>query len=138
MARTPAVCPLRPSATPANGRPRFYGRGSLARYCYRHEEATPPDEASASVYDYAASIGNRGQVNYAAAKGALNAATKALSLELASRGITVNAVAPGIIAAGMTIGFDAKLSADLVPMKRVGTPDEAANLVAFLTSDAAS
>ena len=49
----------------------------------------------------AALTGNRGQVNYAAAKGALNAATKALSLEVASRGITVNAVAPGIIATGM-------------------------------------
>ena len=49
----------------------------------------------------AAIAGNRGQVNYAAAKGALNSATKALALELASRGITVNAVAPGLIAAGM-------------------------------------
>ena len=55
-----------------------------------------------NISSVAALIGNRGQVNYAAAKGALNAATKALSLEVASRGITVNAVAPGIIASGMS------------------------------------
>jgi 3-oxoacyl-[acyl-carrier protein] reductase len=54
----------------------------------------------------AAIAGNRGQVNYAAAKGALNSATKALALELASRGITVNAVAPGLIAAGMAAAID--------------------------------
>jgi 3-oxoacyl-[acyl-carrier protein] reductase len=79
--------------------------------------------------------GNRGQVNYAAAKGALNAATKALSLEVASRGITVNAVAPGIIAAGMgSPAFDAAAIAKLVPMKRAGTALEVANLVRFLAS----
>jgi 3-oxoacyl-[acyl-carrier protein] reductase len=74
-------------------------------------------------------------VNYAAAKGALNAATKALSLEVASRGITVNAVAPGIIAAGMgSEGFDAAAINNIVPMKRAGTPEEVASLVAFLAS----
>ena len=79
--------------------------------------------------------GNRGQVNYAAAKGALNAATKALSLEVASRGITVNAVAPGIISTGMTgTTFDAATIADLVPMKRAGTSQEVASLVGFLAS----
>ena len=68
-------------------------------------------------------IGNRGQVNYAAAKGAVNAATKALSLEVASRGITVNAVAPGIIATDMgDAAFDAAAIDDLVPMKRAGKP----------------
>ena len=61
-----------------------------------------------SISSVAALMGNRGQVNYAAAKGALNAATKALSLEVARRGVTVNAVAPGIIASGMsTPVFDA-------------------------------
>jgi 3-oxoacyl-[acyl-carrier protein] reductase len=83
----------------------------------------------------AALIGNRGQVNYAAAKGALNSATKALSLEVASRGITVNAVAPGIIATGMgDAAFDAAAIADLVPMKRAGTAEEVASLVGYLAS----
>src|ERR1700722_11975991 len=83
--------------------------------------------------------GNRGQVNYAAAKGALNAATKALSLEVASRGITVNAVAPGIISTRMgEAAFDAAAIADIVPMKRAGTPEEVASLVAFLASEEAA
>jgi 3-oxoacyl-[acyl-carrier protein] reductase len=83
----------------------------------------------------AALIGNRGQVNYAAAKGALNAATKALSLEVASRGITVNAVAPGIIATGMgNAAFDEAAIAGLVPMKRAGTAEEVASLVGYLAS----
>jgi 3-oxoacyl-[acyl-carrier protein] reductase len=80
-------------------------------------------------------IGNRGQVNYAAAKGALNAATKSLSLEVASRGITVNAVAPGIISSNMSDAvFDAATIANLVPMKRAGTADEVAGLVNYLAS----
>jgi 3-oxoacyl-[acyl-carrier protein] reductase len=79
--------------------------------------------------------GNRGQVNYAAAKGALNAATKALSLEVASRGITVNAVAPGIIFTSMSSPtFDSATIADLVPMKRAGSPAEVASLVGYLAS----
>jgi len=85
----------------------------------------------------AALTGNRGQVNYAAAKGALNSATKALSLELASRGVTVNAVAPGIIDSGMAAqaGFDKATIDRLVPCKRAGRADEVAALVAFLASD---
>jgi 3-oxoacyl-[acyl-carrier protein] reductase len=80
-------------------------------------------------------IGNRGQVNYAAAKGALNAATKSLSLEVASRGITVNAVAPGIISSDMSDSvFDPATIANLVPMKRAGTADEVASLVGYLAS----
>jgi len=76
-----------------------------------------------NIASVTALAGNRGQVNYAAAKGALIAATKALSLEVASRGITVNAVAPGIIATDMsTPVFDAAMIANLVPMKRAGTP----------------
>jgi 3-oxoacyl-[acyl-carrier protein] reductase len=83
--------------------------------------------------------GNRGQVNYAAAKGALNAATKALSLEVASRGITVNAVAPGIISTRMgDAAFDAAAIADIVPMKRAGSPEEVASLVGFLASEEAA
>ncbi len=84
-------------------------------------------------------IGNRGQVNYSAAKGALNAATRSLSMEVASRGITVNAVAPGIIATQLTQkSFSPEEIVRLVPMKRAGTPEEVADLVAFLTSDQAS
>jgi 3-oxoacyl-[acyl-carrier protein] reductase len=88
-----------------------------------------------SISSVSALMGNRGQVNYAAAKGALNAATKALSLEVASRGITVNAVAPGIITTGMSTPiFDAAAINEVVPMKRAGSPEEVASLVAFLAS----
>jgi len=92
-----------------------------------------------TISSVAGITGNRGQVNYSAAKGALHAASKALSLELASRGITVNAVAPGIIATGMSEGaFDAEAVRSLVPMKRAGRPDEVADLVAFLASEQAA
>ena len=88
-----------------------------------------------SISSVTALLGNRGQVNYAAAKGALNAATKALSLEVASRGITVNAVAPGIISTDMgNLAFDDAAIAGIVPMKRAGSPAEVASLVAFLAS----
>ena len=83
-------------------------------------------------------IGNRGQSNYAAAKAGLIGATRSLSLELASRGITVNAVAPGIIASPMTqAAFPIERIRELVPMKRIGRPDEVAALVDFLASDQA-
>ena len=84
-------------------------------------------------------MGNRGQTNYAAAKAALHGATKSLAQELASRGITVNAVAPGIIASAMTTNsFDKELIKTLVPMKRVGKPEEVAALVGFLCSEEAA
>jgi 3-oxoacyl-[acyl-carrier protein] reductase len=83
--------------------------------------------------------GNRGQTNYSAAKGAINAATKSLSLEVASRGITVNAVAPGIINTTMSeSSFNAEAINQMVPMKRAGKPEEVANLVSFLASDQAT
>ncbi|MGH8231239.1 MAG: SDR family oxidoreductase, partial [Steroidobacteraceae bacterium] len=86
----------------------------------------------------AAQVGNRGQVNYAAAKGALISATRALALEIASRGVTVNALSPGIIASGMSDGhFDPPTIARLVPMGRAGAPSDVAGAVAFLASDAA-
>lgn len=92
-----------------------------------------------NITSVAGIAGNRGQVNYAAAKGALHSATKALSLEVASRGITVNSVAPGIIESAMSQGsFDAKAIAQLVPVKRAGRPDEVAGLVAYLASDEAA
>ena len=89
-----------------------------------------------TVSSVAGITGNRGQVNYSAAKGALHAASKSLALELASRGITVNAVAPGVIATDMIEGsFDADTIKKLVPMQRAGKPEEVANLVAFLASE---
>jgi len=89
-----------------------------------------------NVSSVAAVTGNRGQVNYSAAKGALHSATKSLALEVASRGITVNAVAPGIIATDMIDGtFDDKLIQNMVPMKRAGKPEEVADLIAFLASE---
>jgi 3-oxoacyl-[acyl-carrier protein] reductase len=91
-----------------------------------------------NISSVAALAGNRGQVNYAAAKAGLHGATRALALELASRGITVNAVAPGIIASPMADKtFSQEQIGRLVPMKRAGTPEEVADLVQFLTSDAA-
>src|SRR5688572_1182056 len=91
-----------------------------------------------SVSSVAALRGNRGQANYAAAKAGLHGATRSLALELASRGVTVNAVAPGIIASPMTAqAFTDSAIAALVPMKRAGQPDEVAALVAFLASDEA-
>lgn len=92
-----------------------------------------------NISSVAALAGNRGQVNYSAAKGALHSATKSLSLELASRGITVNAVAPGIIDTAMiATAFDAEAIKQMVPMKRAGKPEEVADLVAFLASDRAA
>lgn len=84
-------------------------------------------------------MGNRGQVNYSAAKGALHAAGRSLALEVAARGITVNAVAPGIVDSGMAEGvFDAATVKQLVPMQRAGRPEEVADLVAFLASERAA
>lgn len=84
-------------------------------------------------------MGNRGQANYAAAKAGLIGATKSLAQELASRGITVNAVAPGIIASPMAgEAFPAERIKQLVPAGRAGQPDEVAGMVAYLASDAAA
>lgn len=89
-----------------------------------------------NITSVAAQAGNAGQVNYAAAKGALHSATKALSLEVASRGVTVNCIAPGIIDSDMAnAAFDAAAIARLVPAKRAGRPEEVAALAAFLASD---
>lgn len=92
-----------------------------------------------NVSSIAALTGNAGQVNYSAAKGALNSATKSLAREVASRGITVNAVAPGIIDTTMSKStFDAQEIARLVPMKRAGSPTEVADLIGFLVSPQAA
>ena len=95
----------------------------------------------------AALAGNRGQVNYAAAKGALNSATKALSLELASRGVTVNAIAPTVFRSPLTAWmFEDNEKANAVragflarvPLGRLGEPGEIADVIVFLASERAS
>jgi 3-oxoacyl-[acyl-carrier protein] reductase len=92
-----------------------------------------------NVASVAALAGNRGQANYAAAKAGVIAAGKSLAIELASRGVTVNSVAPGIIEGPMSAAaFPAERVKSLVPMQRMGTPEEVAAVVAFLASDAAS
>ena len=81
--------------------------------------------------------GNRGQANYAATKAGIAAATQSLALELAKRGITANSVAPGFIATDMVAGLPADEIAAVVPLGRLGTPEEVAALVAFLFSPGA-
>jgi len=85
--------------------------------------------------------GNAGQVNYAASKAGLIGFTKALALEVASRNITVNAVAPGLIDTDMTRGLAGSTHdewAERIPLKRLGTPEDVAGAVAFLASDEAA
>ncbi len=92
-----------------------------------------------NISSVAAVMGNRGQANYAAAKAGLHGATRALCLELASRGITVNTVAPGIIASPATAAlFPQEALAKMVPMQRAGTAEEVAELVGFLASEKAA
>ncbi|HSI46674.1 MAG TPA: 3-oxoacyl-ACP reductase FabG [Ideonella sp.] len=79
-------------------------------------------------------MGNRGQVNYSAAKAGIIGASKALAVELASRGITVNCVAPGLIATEMVDERVLEEAMKMIPAKRVGKPEEVAALVAFLMS----
>jgi 3-oxoacyl-[acyl-carrier protein] reductase len=83
-------------------------------------------------------MGNRGQVNYSAAKAGLIGASKALAVELASRRITVNCVAPGLIATDMTADAPVEDALRLIPTGRVGTAEEVAATVAFLFSDDAA
>ncbi len=83
-------------------------------------------------------IGNRGQTNYAATKAGLIGAAKSLALELAKRQITVNCVAPGLIATDMVETAPAELIKNAIPLRRLGQPEEVARLVVFLCSEGAS
>jgi 3-oxoacyl-[acyl-carrier protein] reductase len=93
-------------------------------------------------------LGNRGQVNYSAAKAGLQGFTKTLAIELGQFGITANAVAPGFIATDMTAATAARLgvsfedfkkaAADQIPVRRIGEPDDVANTISFLVSEGAS
>ncbi len=91
-----------------------------------------------SLSSIAGVAGNRGQANYAAAKAGLHGASKSLAQELASRGVTVNVVAPGVIDSPMIEeAFPKERIKQVVPAQRAGTPEEVAALVAFLCSEAA-
>ena len=83
-------------------------------------------------------MGNRGQVNYAASKAGIIGAIKSLALELAKRDITVNAIAPGVIETDMTSELPIEEIQKMIPMRRMGKPNEIASLVAYLLSDDAS
>ena len=92
-----------------------------------------------AISSIAGITGNRGQANYAAAKAGLSGACKSLSIELASRGITANVVAPGIIKTAMSEdSFPAEKIRQIVPMQRAGEASEVASLVSFLASDEAA
>ncbi len=91
-----------------------------------------------TIASIAGIFGNRGQVNYSASKAGLIGATRSLALELATRNITVNSVAPGLIETEMTEGLPAEEISRLVPMKRLGKPEEVSAAVGFLFSDQAS
>ncbi len=80
-------------------------------------------------------VGNRGQTNYSAAKAGIIGATKALALELASRAITVNCVAPGLIDTEMLEAEVVEHALPLVPARRLGRPEEVAAAVVFLLSE---
>ena len=91
------------------------------------------------VSSITAVIGNRGQTHYAAAKAGLHGACRSLALEVASRGVTVNVVAPGIIESELAAqAFNPEQIKTFVPMKRAGRPAEVAQLVEFLVSDKAA
>jgi 3-oxoacyl-[acyl-carrier protein] reductase len=83
-------------------------------------------------------VGNRGQVNYAAAKAGLVGAAKSLALEVAKRNVTVNVVAPGLIETDMTAGLPREEVLPRIPMRRFGSPEEVAAVVGFLASPAAA
>ena len=122
-------------------------RGSflMSKACQKHMV----DQKFGRIVNLSSSsaLGNRGQVNYSAAKAGLQGFTKTLAIELGQFGITANAVAPGFIATDMTaataarigIGFEdfQKAAAAGIPVRRVGTPDDVAHVISFLVSEGA-
>jgi 3-oxoacyl-[acyl-carrier protein] reductase len=92
-----------------------------------------------NISSVAGEKGGRGQTNYAASKGAINAFTRALAVELASRGVTVNAIAPGFIATDMSAAIRNKagdlIEKKMIPMRRIGQPEDIAKVAVFLASD---
>jgi 3-oxoacyl-[acyl-carrier protein] reductase len=91
-----------------------------------------------NVVSFSGLAGNRGQVNYAAAKAGLIGATKSLAKELAPRNITVNALCPGLIATDMIAHLDVEAYLPHIPLARLGQPEEVAQALRFLVSDAAA
>ena len=91
-----------------------------------------------SLSSVSALVGNRGQANYAAAKAGIIAASRALAAEVARLGVRVNVVAPGLIDTDMTSGLPLENVKQMIPMARVGRPEEVAKVVRFLCSDDAS
>jgi 3-oxoacyl-[acyl-carrier protein] reductase len=91
-----------------------------------------------SITSVTAQVGNRGQANYGAAKGAVHAASRSLAREVGRRGITVNCVSPGLVDTAMSEGaFPPEVVREMVPLQRAGRPEEVAAVVAFLASDGA-
>lgn len=91
-----------------------------------------------NVTSVAGQMGNPGQANYSAAKAGVIGFTKTVAKELASRGVTVNAVAPGFIATDMTSDLDAESILKFIPLGRYGQPEEVAGMIRFLAADAAA
>jgi 3-oxoacyl-[acyl-carrier protein] reductase len=112
--------------------------------CTKHASAIMLKQKSGRIINISSVIGligNAGQANYAAAKAGIIGFTKSVAKELGTRGITVNAIAPGFITTDMTEVLADKVKEKLlenVPLKRLGSPEDVANLAAFLASDNAS